>query len=346
MPAGIAPDDTEQTVAKAEHLIDLGRGAQALSLLAGVLAGNPQHARALTLTARAYLQSGDRYLALEAAQKAHMAGPGQDWPLRLMALTNHQLGRHPAAIAAARAAIELAPATWLNHHVMAVAVEGTDPAVALAAAEHARRLAPWEPSIHVLLSSMAIRSGDLPSAKVHCREALRLDPQNAAALNDLGRIELSSNNPLAAAERFADALRQDPGISVGTANLDKALLAFLRRPLQLCTAGFLLGAFMLQIGNDLLLFGRLALAFTLTAMSGWLLVGFLRLPRDRFATYLRALPRRDPLLTATGLTCLFALVALVTSLCWPNPDAALPLFVVGFLAWLAASFLFRARARR
>jgi tetratricopeptide (TPR) repeat protein len=75
---------------------------------------------------------------------------------------------------------------------------------------------------------LAGAGGNLPEAERNYREALRLDPENAAARNNLATIELRGNNLEAATAGFAAALAENPRLQVARDNIDLVCRRVLR----------------------------------------------------------------------------------------------------------------------
>jgi tetratricopeptide (TPR) repeat protein len=65
--------------------------------------------------------------------------------------------------------------------------------------------------------------GQLDRAAAHCRTALRIQPDNAGAVNSLGLIQLALDRHAAAADHFRQALRLRPDFALACNNLGNAL---------------------------------------------------------------------------------------------------------------------------
>lgn len=86
----------------------------------------------------------------------------------------------------------------------------SDPAAAVAPLSKAVELLPSESRPRYLLGLAQERSGDLKAASEAFEGASRLDPKDAAALVELGRIYAKSNRPADAESRFRAALGIEP----------------------------------------------------------------------------------------------------------------------------------------
>ena len=79
-------------------------------------------------------------------------------------------------------------------------------------------LAPEHLGAHVNLAILAYNQGDLPAARAHVRESLRLDPRQLDALTLLGSILLAENKVPEALRQFSVVNEMAPGsLQVGTA---------------------------------------------------------------------------------------------------------------------------------
>jgi len=101
---------------------------------------------ALGLAARAELDLKEPRRARELATRAAAAQPDAEYPLRLLALSLHALGRFADACEAAQAAVANAPNVWQTHYTLAYVSAGTPgmDSVARDAARRAVELAPLE----------------------------------------------------------------------------------------------------------------------------------------------------------------------------------------------------------
>ncbi|MTD16941.1 tetratricopeptide repeat protein [Nakamurella sp. YIM 132087] len=332
---------------RADHLLDLERPADAMRAVSAVLADDPQNTRALCLAARAEMALQRPDAAAEFARRAHRTDPGNDWPLRLLALAENRRGQHLAAEHSAAQAVSISPFVWQTHQVLAAVLADNSPARALPVVERAIALAPQEPEPHNLKAGIALDRGDVATAEREYLEALRLDPQNSAAINGLGLVSLRRRRSLSAAARFADALGQDPRLSVGLHNLDVAFINTLAMPMQRWLWIFFIAAWLVsRVAGQDIRWPSLALAAVLALVLAVGAVRTVGLVRGRLRPYVLSLPRRDRLLTAAASTLLASVLLLLVSLLLPVDAVRGILTVAAVVCWIVAGQLLRRRVRR
>ncbi|WP_406187138.1 tetratricopeptide repeat protein [Streptomyces sp. NBC_01006] len=141
---------------QADALFDLGRHEQAAALAAQHLAGDPDDANALVLLARCRHSLGDEQQALTT--------------------------------------VEHAPQHWASHYTLGMVLDrGARRKRKRAAYESARRavaLAPEESDAHVLVGLTAHHTGNHRVAQQSYETALRLNPNNSTAHNNLSLLHL------------------------------------------------------------------------------------------------------------------------------------------------------------
>jgi tetratricopeptide (TPR) repeat protein len=124
--------------------------------------------------------------SLAAAEEALKLDPDSEWAHRTRSRALAQLGRRTEAMAAAREAVQQAPNEWRGWSVLAQTARGLGyPADARQAAERAVELAPDQVSPWVTLSYVCL-DGDWEDAAAAALRALRLEPEDSSALNNLG----------------------------------------------------------------------------------------------------------------------------------------------------------------
>lgn len=227
---------TEAVLQRAEALAELGRHTEAIAMLGTFLATEPEDAPALCLLAYCHGENDDVAAMLDAASQACAADPQDEWALRLRAAALTRAERSDEAIAAAKAAVRLAPENWAAYTVLAAALFGLPwrrPA-AMAAARHAVGLAPYEPGPHVTRAVLQHALGFTGPAKRSYRRALALDPQNVVAAVNLGRIAESSGRLRDAVRIYAAAAATAPGAVDGATHIRRALV-------QLATQAWFVG---------------------------------------------------------------------------------------------------------
>ena len=199
---------------RAVALIEVGRHAEAVEVLRGVLAEQPEHVGVLYHLARCHRMLGqfaealrviDRALALAATPQHLLVEKGR---ILLAA------GQPAYAAAAAQAALERAPGVWEAHALLAEALltlgNPTRVVVARRHADTALELAPQVPGVHLLDARVHARMGRLRAARAACRQALALDPSYEPALHQLALFDAAQDRVGRAARGFTDALAADP----------------------------------------------------------------------------------------------------------------------------------------
>lgn len=219
------------------RLCELKRFDEALAVLGSVVAANPNESMAWCLIAQAQLGLGDHDAALRAAGSAATLTPEEEWPFRLASIALEKLGRQKESIRTAREAVRLNPHEWRTFTRLAMALSKSKGQAdeGLVAAQHAVALAPNEGSTHLAVGALSLQLGWYKDAEAAFRRALEIDPQSAAAHNELARLHLKASSfgqagALAdAAEGFAGAVRADPRGATSRHNLDAVLRLFLVR---------------------------------------------------------------------------------------------------------------------
>jgi len=331
---GVAPD-----LARASAMLDVKRYSQAASLLAVVVAADPENGRAWCLLAAAHLGNGLYQEAAAAATRAITLAPSDDWPYRLASFAQMHLGNITAARTAATEACNLAPHNWQAHLCLAQAElagyvkfnaweQGAGPAQQAIAS--ALRLAPDEPDVHVVAGQVSFARGRSAAARNHQERALALNPAHSGALNELGRIKARHFAHAQAARHFMHAAQSAPEISVYGQNVDTTV----RRVVNLtiygaATAGIVLSFLTsyTRLGRGPLLIGYVAI---IMLSAGFFAVQLQRMPpaaRQLFRTRRIALA----LATACGAILIAMIVAAVT------PVGALPTAVPAVTLLIVAS---------
>ena len=318
---------------KASTMLDLGRYDDASSLLARVVAADPDSSRAWCLFARAHLGAGRYQVAVDAANRAVQIDPGEEWPHRLASSALMHLGQHREALRAASEARRLAPSYWQTHVCVAQAAlaAGHAPFAANAAAE-ARRLAPDEADVHFLSGKVALARGDLAGARDHQERALAIDPAHSGAMNELGRIRLRRHDTAGAIRHFINAARTAPGEHIYSRNIDVVVVRGISRAIYV----FVLMALALIWLPTIVQIGRvpyiLSFAGLLLATGASFAASMTRLPREARPVVRRLLraPRvRSALAIAVGgVSAAFAAVAFAPQRDLPQvlPVAVLAIF--------------------
>lgn len=230
--------DLTASLARGQALIDLGRFAEAASMIRPVLAHDPSNADAACLLAQAELLASNDGSALDAALLAVKLAPERAWSHRLMAISYARIANNEDEIRHAREAVRIDPhdASGYGCLARALARKKADLARARQAADECVRLAPDSVDAHLALGFVCQQARDRATAEAALRRALAIDPQNSAAHNNLGRLRLNSSltqlapDTLAdAASGFATAVRTNPSGRTSRLNLDLVIRVFLAR---------------------------------------------------------------------------------------------------------------------
>jgi tetratricopeptide (TPR) repeat protein len=226
--------EPSRELARANAMLDLKRYDNAASLLARLVAAEPDSSRTWCLLARAHLGTGQYQEAAAAANRAVALAPSDEWPHRLASNALMHAENYPEALRAANEARRLAPDRWQTHICVAqAALAARMLDIAAQATATARGIAPNEPDVHFLSGKVSLARGDLAAAREHQEHTLALDPAHSGAMNELGRIKLRAQDAMGAIRHFIRAARSAPGESVYSHNVNVVILRTLTRMLYL-----------------------------------------------------------------------------------------------------------------
>ena len=340
-----APDGA---LTRAEHLLEVHRPQEALRALAGALAQDPENVTALCLAARAELDLNEPGRAHELAARAAAAQPHAEYPLRLLALSLNEMGRSVGACEAAQAAVANAPNLWQTQYTLAHVSSGAPgmSSVAWEAARRAIELAPLEAETHAVMGRVAVEDGDQTAAEEALREALRLNPDHAGARNDLGRLQVLRKDHFGAASHFAHAAASDVRTDVAQHNIDAALaMAVGRVVFWVSIAVCVLGRFAVKEESDGAVGFGYALLAVLVGLVIWQIILIVPAARGRLGPYLRLLPHRDRMMSATVGLLVFGMIVLMV-MCVVPPDSRFWPLMVGVAGLWGSRILLEVRARK
>ncbi|WP_370248237.1 hypothetical protein [Nocardioides sp.] len=172
----------EHDLDRIHRLIDVERWPEVDDALAVALARDPQDVDLLLASARRHLGVDDAPRTLAAADAALGIAPHVALGHRYRALALSSLARHRDAQAAASRAVSLDPHDPVEHATLAlVALRRRDRAVARRAAAEAVRLAPDDAEVHVVEGLTHLRAHRRRRAARSFHRALALAPENAKA---------------------------------------------------------------------------------------------------------------------------------------------------------------------
>jgi Flp pilus assembly protein TadD len=339
-------------LARIEILVSLGRHQEALNALAPITAREPESSYAWCLTAQAQLQLDRPEEARRSAEAAARADPSAEWPLRLLSIALRETGEGVPAVETAMESVRMEPNLWEPRAILALALLEVRGAEVKGARHRARRvaetavgIAPDEPQTHFVLGLVADRLGRQGDAENAYRRALRLDPQHAAARNNLSVILSRRGDFIGAARGFTEAAAGDPQLSIARRNVDHVVIRMVQRAhLVVLAATFAAIAGPRLLGVDSRVVSFLAAMAGVGVVSWWVVRFRTSTPR-RLHRYLKTLPARDKLVTAWVTLLVVALLLLcVASLL--SRDARTWGFALAFVAVVLASVLSYLHATR
>jgi Flp pilus assembly protein TadD len=339
--------DSGAALARVEMLIVLGRHVAALAELAPIIADDPTNSYALCLDAQAQLQLDRPLLARHAAEAAIRADPTAEWPMRLLSIALRELGETERAVEMAAGSVRKEPNLWEPRAILAIALSEDKGSRhrARRVAETAVSIAPNEPQTHFVVGLVADRVGRHADAETAYRQALRLDPQHAAARNNLSVILSRRGDYIGAAKGFTEAAAGDPRLKIARRNVDYILTRLVQRAqLVVLAAAFaaIAGPRIIGVDSQLISLGA---ALAGVGVIGWSVWGFARATPRRLHRYLGTLPARDRL--ATAWVTLLAVTLLILCIASLLPVAERWWgFAMACSALLSASTLNYVRARR
>jgi tetratricopeptide (TPR) repeat protein len=302
---------------RARLLIEANRPADAVRILSAVVADSPDDAVALRLLAQANLLVSEgrqaAVAAVNAAERAVSLDGANAFGWRMLSIAYGRLERHQEARDAARAAQRASPDQWASH----VAVANADSAAKQitpethAAVAAALSLGPNEADVHFVAARVAAVTGNVTLATQEYRATLGINPEHAAARNNLAVIEMRRGNTGTAAAGFIGILAIDPNSVLAQYNLRVAALRALRIVNIVLVLTVLIGFDF--FGRMTLAAGSLhALAIGMGVVSAACIVAYVLWVRRKagvyFGRFVRSIPRTDKLLTtwAAILTASFA----------------------------------------
>ncbi len=221
---------------RADSLNVLGRHDQALAVVGPALAGSPQDVGLLVQAAIAQVGLQRPHEALRLLRSAAAADPSSSRVHRILSFVELERGAVAEAVQAAYRATQLSPFDPYAHAQLArsCARQGNRDC-AIMAASRAIELAPDLADSHIAMADVRFPEGakppraDLRLAETHLLRALQIEPVNAAALNDLARVQLAMGHQVRAAGHLASAVRADPMTTVMQHNMDIVFIGLIAR---------------------------------------------------------------------------------------------------------------------
>lgn len=180
---------------KAESLTEIERWQDAIPLLLQFLSLNPQNYHATCLVSLCYFHLDESEFALDYAQKAIAIEPDEEWAHRLRSIILSKLGKNKDSLKSAEEAVRLAPylSATLQTLVMAY-LDSNKPRKARDIANKMVENHPESDESFLSLGLVNLRTNHLYQAEKCFREALRINPTNSLARNNLGVAVLRQEN--------------------------------------------------------------------------------------------------------------------------------------------------------
>lgn len=235
--------DDELRLQRAETLLGMNRPREAADLAAREIAASPSDARAWTFLARCYAAMKQPSQALDAANRAVGLDPNDPDAYLIASKALQDLGGTVQAVRAAEEAVRLAPLSAATHANLASALTSRPlgetffglflPRAYRRAADHASQaiaLSPFTTTGYFAAGLVAMRSRRPRQARAHFQRVLGLDPQNAAALNNLAVLDVGRGRVSMGTARYAQAIATDPTLGLARDNV--------RRTVQMLAFGF------------------------------------------------------------------------------------------------------------
>lgn len=200
-------------VARAEHLLALGRFVEAEARARSILTQDPEDPAAMRVLATAVTDQGRYHDALPLARRLVTAVPDAAAGYLLLSEVYSGLGDCEMALAVARQALRVDPMDPGSHYAVAdrlSTMSHTEDGEALQHAERAVALAPHVPDAHNLVGMILLASDRLDEAEAAFRRALAIDPGYAPAHVNLAGVDLGRGRFAAAAAGVRRRVQADP----------------------------------------------------------------------------------------------------------------------------------------
>jgi Flp pilus assembly protein TadD len=257
-------------LARAQTLIDLGRKRDAETILRTFLSQDTENARALCLLTQTMLGTGRTSETRGMAMRAVSSNPESEHAHRLLAIASSESGLFHDAETAAREAVRLAPFMWQTHFTLGSVLRessghGTK-MEALHSALRAVEIAPHESMIHNLVGICYASLGDKNTAAGAYAEAIRLDPNNALAMNNLAALQMNRGKLTAASATLRSGLSAAPQEATLRRNYDVVLMKLMRRLYIALYVVFLLQISLASNGSNTSYWARIGLGLALITL--------------------------------------------------------------------------------
>ena len=212
--------------ARAEAANNLRRYELAQEIASQALAIDPELAAAYGSISRACLGSQNYVDGEIEARRGLEIEPSNPWLLHLLARNLVELGKFAEAEKVALQLLEVSPDDATSHACLGIVYSesGRDQE----SLEHFRKSLSLEPSdrTHFQIGMALVRLKRFAAAEHHFRERLKVDPNDAASLNNLGVCLDGRGNKRDAALAFKAAAMVDPTMNVAKSNAKAAINEF------------------------------------------------------------------------------------------------------------------------
>lgn len=216
---------------RVEVLLEAGRSADALRLLAPALAADPENSELWSYSARAHLGAERWAEGLESARRLIALEPDDGLGHCVMSKCFSGLNRTGDALDSALRAVYHAPHVPYFHMAVAQAASVVPGRADLAwqAAHRAVEMAPHSSETHTAMGFVAMHLGRRALAKQAFEHALLLDPGNHVAQHNLGLVQVQSGRFGAAVRELQSSSSADPGSALSEQAFHILVLTCLRR---------------------------------------------------------------------------------------------------------------------
>ena len=206
------PESDEAARLLAQAQLGQGQFTQAEALLLSVLGRSPDDVLALNLIGSVYLSRGAHHEAIGHLRRAAELKPSDPSTRASLAMGLIEAGEGSAGLTELRAALDQADASLEMEatYVRALIRDGQHNE-ALGAADHLIERWPSSPLPYNLRAGASLALGDPEGAREALENALRVEPGNAAASENLGQLLALAGDSNAAKRIYRDALKYNPG---------------------------------------------------------------------------------------------------------------------------------------
>ena len=318
----MSDDEVALATSRAEAALALRRPEEARRLLAPLLASHPDDATASALMAVASAECGEPPVVWRRfADRAAALAPSDATLLATLADLGRTAGDPGAGLYYAQRALQIDPNHVLALNVLALLQIDSNPKAALATIDRAMALSPETPEIMVARGMALGSAGQLAASQAMYVAALRENPRQLSALNNLAVSRLLCADLPRASRLLHRAVAEDPHTALYRSNLDvvgATTRALTIAALMIATNVYILMSFVNQwLGTVLAV-----------SLAAWVVISVIRLP----VPVLRRLGRNRTVFDLLWLLYLVLAVPLVMSVAaGETPSLGIGLFVWFFV---------------